>query len=217
MRHTWLLRAAAPLVAGAMLTACSRHVGDDSGQNGSDRRKDAGGRTEQVIALKGCVEGAPDPGEYVLRNVQLEPMPAQPTDAASSVGLTVTPGSSVRLHMTDADELKKNLGQIVSVTGLITDNGASTIGTGGRPVAPDEAGSPTDASRAATNDHYSNKQAKEAGPLGQESMANGTVPMMAVQKVTGTGEQCRLDLRPEVRSQSGNKSGTDKDGGNKSR
>jgi hypothetical protein len=200
MRQTWILRTAAPLLAAALMAGCSRHVDEN---DGSGRRKYAGGRIDQIIGLKGCVEGAADPSEFVLRNVQLEPMPSQPTDAATSVGVSVTEGSSVRLRMTDADELKKNLGQVVSVTGIITDDGRSTIGTGGKPRDPDAQEAPTDASRAATDQRHYDKQAQEAGPLGQDSMANGTLPRMSVQKVTGTGERCKQELRPESRSKSG--------------
>ena len=198
MRHIWRGRAAAPLLAGVlMLGGCSRDVEEN---DGSDRRKYAGGRIDQIIALKGCVEGAPDPKDFVLRNVQLEPMPSQPSDAPTSVGVTVTEGASVRLHMTDSDQLRQNLGRIVSVIGTITSDGRNTIGTGGKPRDPDQQESPTDASRAATDEHYSDKQAKEAGPLGQESLSNGTVPRMSVDKVTATGEPCKLELRPESRT-----------------
>jgi hypothetical protein len=200
MRQTWAMRVAAPVLAAAALTACTQHVKEN---DGSERRKDAGGSADQVIGLKGCVEGAPDPNEYVLRNVQLQPIASQPTDAPTAVGVTVTEGSSVRLRTNDTDELKKNLGQIVSVTGMITDDGRTTIGTGGKPRDPDQQEPATDASRAAANERYSARQAREAGPLGQDSMANGTLPQMSVQKVTATGERCQFGLKPEARSKSG--------------
>ena len=142
MRQTWVVRVAAPVLAAAALAACSQHVNEN---DGSDRRKYAGGSRDQVIALKGCVEGAANPDEFVLRNVQLEPIPSQPTDAATGPGVSVTEGSSVRLKITDSDQLKKNLGQIVSVTGLIVDDGRSTIGTGGKPRDPDQQEQPSDA------------------------------------------------------------------------
>jgi hypothetical protein len=105
--------------------------------------------------------------------------------------------------MADSDQLKKNLGQIVSVTGMIIDDGRNTIGTGGKPRDPDQQEAPTDASRAATDEHHSEKAAKEAGPLGLDSMANGTVPRMSVDKVTTTGQRCKTELRPEARSKQG--------------
>jgi hypothetical protein len=198
MRETWLMKAA-PVITAAALIACSREVGDDEGGGRSDRRNFGGGRVDQTIGLKGCVQGAPQPGEYILRNVQLNPLPTQPTDSATSVGISITDGSSIRLHITDSDQLKKNLGQIVSVTGTITDDGRSTIGTAGKPRDPDQAGAATDASRTATSEPHYDKQAKEAGPLGQDAMANGTLPIMSVQKVNRTGERCRLELKPERR------------------
>jgi hypothetical protein len=200
MRQTWAMRVAVPVLTAAALTACSRHVDEN---DGSGRRKYAGGTQDQVIGLKGCVEGAPDPNEFVLRNVQLEPISSQPTDAPTGPGVSVTEGSSVRLKMTDADQLKKNLGQIVSVTGMIIDDGRSTIGTGGKPRDPDQQEQPSDTSRAATSEHHSDKVAQEAGPIGRDSMANGTVPRMSVDKVTSTGERCKTELRPEARDKSG--------------
>ncbi len=197
MRHIWGTPTAAALLACALLAGCSRDVEEN---DGSDRRKNAGGRVDQIIALKGCVEGAPDPKDFVLRNVRLEPMLSQPSDSPMSAGVTVTEGSSVRLHMTDPDQLRQNLGQLVSVTGTIISDGRNTIGTGGRPRDPDQQQSATDASSAATDEHYADKQAKEAGPLGQESLSNGTVLRMAVDKVTGTGERCKLEVRPESRT-----------------
>jgi len=188
------------MLAAAMMIGCTQHP--DTGAAGGDR-KYAGGTVDQVISLKGCVQGAPDPNEYVLRDVQLQPVPAQPTDAPNAVGVTVTEGSTVRLRMTDSDELEKHLGQIVAVSGTIKDDGRSTIGTGGKPRDPDQPEPPTDASRAAANERYSARQAQEAGPLGQDSMSNGSTPSMSVQHVTGTGEACRQDLKPESRSKSG--------------
>jgi hypothetical protein len=192
MRNTWAIWAA-PLLAAAMATSCSQHADE---KPAADPRSDLGGTMNQIIGLKGCVEGAADPNEYVLRNVQLEPLSAQPTDAATSVGVSVTEGSSVRLRLADSDELKKNLGQVVSVTGIITDDGRNTIGTGGSPRDPGAPEPSTDASQAATSQSYPNKQAKEAGPIAQDSMANGTLPQMNVKKVRGTGERCTAQGNP---------------------
>jgi hypothetical protein len=210
MRHTWVSHVATSLAAAALMTACSRDVGNSGAVK--DQRTDAGGRVDQIVALTGCVQGAADPNEFVLRNVQLEPPRAQPTDSATSAATTVTEGSTVRLRIANSDELKKHLGQVVSVTGTITDDGRSTIGTGGRPRDPGQAEAPTDASRAAAPEPYPEKQAQEAGPLGLDSMANGTAPRMSVEKVTPRGERCNLAARPESRG----KSGSDKPSGSSS-
>ena len=79
--------------------------------------------------IEGLRRGGFGSERVVLRNVQLEPMPSQPTDAPTGPGVSVIEGSSVRLKMADSDQLKKNLGQIVSVTGMIIDDGRNTIGT----------------------------------------------------------------------------------------
>ena len=138
MRHTWLTSAAAPLLATAvivmMLTACTSQVSENAAD---DRRHDSGPTTAQVVGLKGCVAAGGGPGEYMLRNVHLEPPLLQPTDALTAGGVALANGSSVRLRTSNADELEKNVGRIVSVTGTITGNGASTVGTGGAPRSPD--------------------------------------------------------------------------------
>jgi hypothetical protein len=136
MRHTWLTSAAAPLLAIAVLTmaACTSHVSENAAD---DPRHESGPTTARIVGLKGCVEAGGDSGEYMLRNVHLEPLLLQPTDTLTAGGVALANGSSVRLRTSDADELEKNVGQIVSVTGTMTGNGASTVGTGGAPRRPD--------------------------------------------------------------------------------
>jgi hypothetical protein len=113
----------------------------------------------------------------------------QRSDALSSHGLTVTEGSWVRLR-DKSDQLKGHLGQMVSVSGTIIDDGRNTIGTSGKATEPDEAESPTDASRAGSSEHHASKETKEAGPISRVSQSNGSVPEMAVERVTATGQSC---------------------------
>jgi hypothetical protein len=89
-----------------------------------------------------------------------------------------------------SDQLKAHLGQIVSISGTILDDGRNTIGTSGKATDPDEAESPVDASRAANSEHHASKETKEAGPIGRVSQSNGSVPEMSVERVTATGETC---------------------------
>jgi hypothetical protein len=183
MRTTWAIRVA-PLAAAAMIVGCSKGTHSSAGD-----RIGIGGARYEMISLKGCVEETPGSKEYVLRQIHIDPVSMQKTDAPTAHGLTVTEGSWVRLH--DAsDRLKDHVGQMVSVSGTILDDGRNTIGTAGKATEPDEAESPHDASRAASSERPSEKVAKEAGPIGRVSQSNGNVPEMAVETVTATGQTC---------------------------
>lgn len=182
MRTTWTVRVAAPLVAAAMISGCSK--------NGTTAEKRQLGGSSQMVSLKGCVEKAPGSKEFVLRHVQIEPVAMQRSDAPTSLGLTVTEGSWVRLRMSESDQLKNHLGEIVSVSGTIIDDGRNTIGTSGKATEPDEPESRVDASRAASSEGHASKVTKEAGPIARVSQSNGSVPEMAVERVTATGQSC---------------------------
>jgi hypothetical protein len=145
------------------------------------------------VSLKGCLEKAPGSKEYVLRQIQIPQRSAQLSDAASVHGLTVTNGSWVRLR-DGSDQLNGHLGRMVSVTGTIIDDGRNTIGTTGRATEANEAESPVDASRAASDESGASKARKEAGPIGQVSQSNGNVPEMAVERVIPSGEPCANDV-----------------------
>jgi hypothetical protein len=184
MRTTWAIRVLAPLAAAVMLFGCSR--GEHSSAANRDR---LGGLRYEMIALKGCVEVAPGSKEYVLRQIHIDPVAMQKTDTPTSHGLSVTEGSWVRLR-DDSDQLKSHVGQMVQVSGTILDDGRNTIGTAGKATEADTPESPTDASRAASSEHHSQKETKEAGPIGRVSQSNGNVPEMAVEHVTATGQPC---------------------------
>ena len=185
MRATWAVRAAVPLAAAALMIGCSKGNRHDEPQ-----RDRLGGVKYQIESLKGCLQKAPGANEYVLAHVQLPPVSAQLSDAISGHGLTVTEGSSVRLN-DPSDELKSHLGHVVSVTGTIIDDGRNTIGTAGRASEPSAAESPVDASRAASDESGAARVRKEAGPIAQNGQSNGSLPEMAVERVTATGEACQ--------------------------
>lgn len=165
-------------------------MGCSKGSRHDEPQRDRlGGVKYQIESLKGCLQKAPGSREYMLTRVQLPPVSAQLSDAISSHGLTVTEGSSVRLS-DGSDQLKSHLGQMVSVSGTIIDDGRNTIGTSGTAKEAGTAESPVDASQAATDASGAAKVRKEAGPIAQVSQSNGTVPEMAVERVTATGEAC---------------------------
>jgi hypothetical protein len=184
MRTTWAIRVAAPLAAVVMIAGCSK--GEHSSAANRER---LGGLKYEMLSLKGCLEKAPGSKEYVLRQIHIDPVAMQKTDAPTAHGLTVTEGSWVRLQDASA-QLKAHVGQMVAVSGTILDDGRNTIGTAGKATEPDTPESPTDASRAASSEHHSEKETKEAGPIGRVSQSNGNVPEMAVEHVTATGQTC---------------------------
>jgi hypothetical protein len=184
MRTTWTVRVAAPFAIAAMVVACSQEEDKRAAQqNAADSKY-------HMVSLKGCVEEAPGSKQFVLRQVQIEPVSMQRPDAPGAHGLTVTDGSWVRLR-DESDQLKPHLGKIVSVSGTIIDDGRNTIGTSGKATDPDETEPPVDKSRAAKDEHHASKVTKEAGPIGRVSQSNGSVPEMSVDRVTATGEACK--------------------------
>jgi len=185
MRTTWAVRLAVPLAASALMIGCTKGNRHDEAQ-----RERLGGAKYEIVNLKGCVEKAPGSDEYVLRQVQLPLPSAQISDTATSVrGLTITEGSWVKLR-DGSDQLKGQLGQMVSVTGTVIDDGRNTIGTTGKATEPKEAESPVDASRAAKDESGTARARKEAGPIGQVSQSNGNVPELVVERVNPTGQPC---------------------------
>ena len=170
--------------ATAMIVGCSKGSHSSAGT-----RDDLGGSRYQTLSLKGCVEEAPGTKEYVLRQVQIDPVSMQRSDSPSSHGLTVTEGSWVRLH-DSSDQLNAHVGEMVAVSGTIIDDGRNTIGTAGKATDPGEAESAVDKSRAASSEHHASKETKEAGPIGRVSQSNGSVPEMSVERVTAMGQSC---------------------------
>jgi hypothetical protein len=95
-----------------------------------------GGARYEIESLKGCLEKAPGSQEYLLTHVLVPPVSAQLSDALSSRGLTVRDGSSVRLS-DGSDQLKRHVGELVSVSGTIIADGRNTVGTSGQASQPD--------------------------------------------------------------------------------
>jgi hypothetical protein len=152
---------------------------------------------QAIVSLSGCVEAAPGTGQFVLRNVRLEPRgqgdPQASTTTPGAHG--ITEGAWVRLNAAEQD-LTTFLGQRVTITGSISDSGQNTIGTAGTSGQTTPSG---DRSQAASPDHHADRKAEEAGRIGRESMANGTAAEIRVQQVQWTGDRCQQDIRPEKR------------------
>ena len=194
MRKSWGLRLAAPIACAALMIGC----GGSDGRN-DERRAQApqGGAAEKpaeaTVALTGCVEAAPGTSQYVLRNVRFDgnrpPDPHSGTTTAGAHG--ITDGAWVRLAAGDQD-LRSHLGQRVTITGVVTDNGRNTVGTAGTPGVANPSG---DTSQAASREHHSDKVKTEAGRIARESMADGDAAEVRVQQVKGMGERCELQSR----------------------
>lgn len=191
MPRTWAFRLCVPLASAALLIGCTQDVGEDRTEN----RTPIDGATNQTrqdleIALTGCLATGPGTNQYVLTHVRPVPLATQPSDALSSANLNIEDNSAVRLISNDEQALTSLIGQTVEVNGLLRHDGRNTIGTSSAPVAPGDAGPRTDQSQAATDQHHSDKVRKEAGPIAERSMNNGTYPELTVQRVTATGEKC---------------------------
>lgn len=193
MKPNWILKLCVPVASAAVLVGCRGEQDRTAIDHATDQQ-----RQQQEVTVTGCLGTGVGTTQYMLTAVQLAPLGEQPSDAASTTGNPITPDSQVRLASAENDDKFKDLvGQKVTVTGRISETGVSTIGTSGETPSPGHtpAGGSTeprdDKSKAATSQHHSEKVAQEAGPMGQQSMANGTFPELTVTRVSGTGEKCQ--------------------------
>ena len=203
-RTRWTRQLVGPaLCCAALVAGCGR--GDDNGREPARQAQanapEAAAKAnapeppaQATVSLSGCVEAAPGPRRYVLRNVRFEPResgdPHIDTTTAGAHG--ITEGAWVRLIAGEQD-LGSLSGRRVTILGAITDNGQNTIGTAGTGGVVLPSG---DVSQAASSEHHSKKVKKEAGRIARESMADGTAAEVRVQKVAATGDKCALEVRP---------------------
>jgi hypothetical protein len=152
---------------------------------------------QATVSISGCLEAAPGPRQYVLRNVRFEPRetgdPHIDTTTAGAHG--ITQGTWVRLRA-GKDDIGPHAGRRVTILGAITDNGQKTVGTAGTPGIQTPSG---DTSQAASSKHHSEKVKAEAGRIGRESMADGTAAEVTVQKLQTSGDKCPLEVKPDSR------------------
>jgi len=196
-RTTRTVQLAWPVLCAAVMVGCGRRDAIDAGRAALQPQANKPEPPAQAtVSLSGCVEVAPGPRQYVLRNVRFEPHqssdPHRDTTSAGAHG--ITEGAWVRLDAGDQD-LASRAGRRVTLTGIVKDNGQNTVGTAGTHGAPTPAG---DASQAASTDHHSDKVKDEAGRIARESMADGTAAEVRVKRVDASGEKCPLELRPEA-------------------
>lgn len=151
---------------------------------GASEGQTAAGRT---VTLTGCVGAGEAPDEYRLRFVRLDtghsPTPHLP-QAPPVPG--ITEGAWVRLDGRDS-ELRDLMGQRVRVTGQVIDTGENTIGTAGAYGYETPSG---DKSQAASDEHYAEKQQREAGRIARQSLANGRAAEIQVTQLADIGEPC---------------------------
>ena len=192
MNKLWTVKFCAPLAVALLLAGCTQEVDDGAGRN----RTPLDNATKQAnlnpeVSLTGCVTTGIGTTQFMLRNVRAAAPGEQSTDALSSTSSTIPANVPIRLAMADADEIEKFVGQTVSVTGRLSD-GRNTIGTTGTPRGAGQSEPRTDRSQAATDQHHSDKVRQEAGPMGTQSMNNGTFPELTVTRVSGTGQKCEV-------------------------
>jgi hypothetical protein len=151
-----------------------------------------------AISLNGCIGVAPgSANEFALQHVRVTSAGEQPSGTPSSAQPhAVNEGSWVRLAMADGPgQLRERVGQRVTIVGTIRDDGRDLVGTSGPQPGPQQADPRPYETQAGADLHHSEKVAQEAGPIGQQSMATGTAPLVMVQRIEGTGEPCNPELR----------------------
>ena len=198
-RTFWRIQLIGPVVAAMLVT-----IGCAGSESSTDERRaqqPEGNKPEPpaqaTVSISGCLEAAPGPRQYVLRNVRFEPRetgdPHIDTTTAGAHG--ITQGAWVRLRA-GKDDIGPHTGRRVTILGAITDNGQKTVGTAGTPGIQTPSG---DTSQAASSKHHSEKVKTEAGRIGRESMADGTAAEVTVQKLQTSGDKCPLEVKPESR------------------
>lgn len=193
MRTNWAFRLCVPLASAAILVGCTQEVGENESQNRTPIDNATNQQRQDFrLALTGCLGAGTGTNQYVLTHVKPAPLAEQPSDALSSANLDIAENSAIRLASNDTEQLTELVGQTVNVRGLLRTDGRNTIGTSGQPTSSPNAPEPrTDQSQAAATDqHHSDKVKQEAGPIGTQSMNNGTYPEMTVQQIEGTGQKC---------------------------
>jgi hypothetical protein len=194
---TWRVQIIGPALCALLVTGgCAGRESDErrAEQPETDRAEPP---AQATVSISGCVEAAPGPRHFVLRNVRFEPRetgdPHIDTTTAGAHG--ITEGAWVRLRV-GKDDLGPHAGRRVTILGAITDNGQNTIGTTGTQGIQTPSG---DRSQAASSQGYSDKVKDEAGRIGRESMANGTAAEVEVRKVEKSGDKCPLEVSPDAR------------------
>ena len=188
----WMLKLCVPIASAAVLVGCTQEVDTSPDQN----RTPIDSATNQPrqnlqLALTGCLSTGPGTNQYVLTHVQPAPLGTQPSDALSSANINIEENTAVRLASNEEHDLTPLVGETISVTGILSDDGRNTIGTsGGAQSNPGGTEPRTDASQAASNQHHSDKVREEAGPIGNRSMNNGSYPEITVQSFERTGKKC---------------------------
>ncbi len=173
MNRTWTFTLCGPLAGALLLAGCTQEVG--SRQQDRTPIDNATNQQKQnpEVSLTGCVTTGVGTNQFMLRNVRPVALAEQPTDALSSTNSKIPENVPIRLAIADADEIEKLVGQTVSVTGALSDGvtrsarrreGRRPVRAAHRPVA------------GRHRQHHSEKVREEAGPIGNQSMNNGTFP-----------------------------------------
>jgi len=142
-----------------MATACT------GGTTPAGDRRDLRGINERV-ALRGCVQPAPDGDGYSLQHVIVLPSAEQPSGIDAIEHPLIARGSWVRLAggQDVTTDVKSQLNHEVTITGDIVEPGQNTVGTTGH-----------------------------SGPLRsapQASAADGDAPRVAVERVNKIADNC---------------------------
>lgn len=177
---------AVPVACALLLSGCSRGAAPPSNAAGQSGVGQTPAGT--TMRLSGCVQGAPG-GSYELRQIRLEPRVADPQRNTTDTGPAgVTEGAWVRLDTKGGPDLTSYVGQRVTVTGTVVDDGRDTIGTAGA-----DTGAQSRSAESAAGDqaqHHAVREQKEAGPAGQHWISNGRPAQIRIAQVEPANGHC---------------------------
>jgi hypothetical protein len=128
---------------------------------GNDRKVQSGGNrgTLERVTLRGCVQPASTGQGFVLQHVVPNVPETQPQGQETMEHPIIARGSWVRLD--GYPDIKRYLGNEVTVTGDVVDHGENTIGTSG-----------------------------QAKPMPRAGVANGDAPRVAIERVDKVADNC---------------------------
>jgi hypothetical protein len=193
MPRSWTTNCATTATIALLVAGCGR-TQQDARTSEHATAVEQQARTNEELTLVGCIGTASGTRDLVLQNVRHAPS-SEPDGRNQSAARIVAEGSWVRLAGVDAAQLTQHSGRQVQVTGALMQESGSKGTSGDENSATPSTGpgvqTPSgDRSRAATDQHHSDKVADEAGPIARDFMPPGPAPELRVREIKETGDSC---------------------------
>jgi hypothetical protein len=191
MGNHWIRDWSWVVISGVVIAGCGR---SDAGRAGAAASTDGQQARTDEVTLVGCIGTASGTRDLVLQNVRYASS-AESDARKGSPARTITQGSWVGLAGADPGELARHTGREVQVSGTLADLSGSTGTSGDENSKTPSTGPGTrvpsgDRSQAATDQHYSDKVADEAGPIARDFLPPGPAPELRVREIKETGATC---------------------------